>query len=129
MTCLTAPNRAHSAWRHWGCATKKIIENMKKNFEDASELDGYEELNPEDQAKIRQAYQEGHVAEEDIPVTARKPAGEEGEEEVDEEKPKKKRAPAKKKVADEDGEAAEKPKRARATKKVRPRRCCGDMTH
>ncbi|KIM42150.1 hypothetical protein M413DRAFT_55852, partial [Hebeloma cylindrosporum] len=67
-------------WRHWGCVTPKIIANVKKSFEDASELDGYEALTPEDQARVVKAYQEGHVAEEDIPESARKPAGEEGEE-------------------------------------------------
>lgn len=97
--------------------TKKQLENMKKAFEDPTELDGYEEIRPEDQAKVIKAWQEGHVSDEDIPESARKPAGDDGEEEVeDEEKPKKKRAPAKKKAADTDGEAAEKPKKVRATK-------------
>lgn len=69
---------------------------MKKTFEDATELDGYEDLRPDDQAKIVKAWQDGHVADEDIPLTARKPVDEEGEEK---EKPKKaKRAPAKKKA-------------------------------
>ncbi|TFK70796.1 zf-PARP-domain-containing protein [Pluteus cervinus] len=102
------------AWRHWGCTTKKVIENIKKNFEDASELDGYEDLKPEDQAKIRQAYRDGHVANEDIPETARKPAREEGGEKIDEEKPKKEHDHAKKKVVDED---SEKPKNKRAPRK------------
>ena len=53
---------------------------MKKSFEAASELDGYEELQPEDQEKIDQAWETGHVADEDIPDSARKPdAEEEGE--------------------------------------------------
>jgi hypothetical protein len=101
-------------YRHWGCVTKKILENMKAQFETADELDGFDELQPADQDRLRKAWEEGHVADEDIPETARKPAGEdEGEEE--EEKSKKK-APAKKKAAAEDGE--EKPKKARAPRKV-----------
>jgi len=99
---------SNSTWRHWGCVTPKIISNVKKSFEEASELDGYDDLNPEDQARVIKAYQEGHVADEDIPESARKPADEEGEE-----KPKK--AGRKKKADDDEGEAAEKPKKARAS--------------
>jgi hypothetical protein len=87
--------------------TPKIIANVKKSFEDVSELDGYEVLNPEDQARVIKAYQEGHVADEDIPESARKPADEE------EEKPKK--AGRKKKADDDEGEPAEKPKKAKAS--------------
>jgi hypothetical protein len=71
---------------------------MKESITEGSELDGYDDLKPEDQAKVVNAWQEGHVADEDIPDTARKPAADEGEGE--EEKPKKaKMAPAKKKAA------------------------------
>ena len=45
---------------------------MKKSFSDASELDGYEDLKPEDQEKVNKAWEEGHVADEDIPESARK---------------------------------------------------------
>lgn len=90
---------------------------MKKSIPEGSELDGYDALRPEDQAKIVQAWQEGHVADEDIPETARKPAGEDGKDGDEEEKPKKaKRAPAKKKAAAvSDGEAEERPKRKAKT--------------
>jgi len=97
--------------------TKKILENAKFKFEDATELDGYDELKPEDQARIVKAWADGHVAEEDIPESAKKSAS--GDEDEDEEKPKKaaKKAPAKKKAAEgSDDEAVEKPKKARATK-------------
>ena len=89
---------------------------MKNLLEESSELDGYEDLRPEDQAKVVKAWQEGHVAEEDIPESARKAADEEGAE-----KPKKARkTPAKKKAAESDGEAEEKkPKRKTAAAKVR----------
>lgn len=59
---------------------------MKKSFESASELDGYEDLKPEDQAKIEEAWKVGNVADEDVPESARKPEGEDGDAE---EKPKK----------------------------------------
>ncbi|KAL0570603.1 hypothetical protein V5O48_011351 [Marasmius crinis-equi] len=98
------------AWRHWGCVTKKQIENMKTQFSEASELDGFEELNSEDQERVKQAYENGHVADEDIPDSARKPEGD-GDEE-DDEKPKKKGRATKKK--DDDDE--EKPKKATKAK-------------
>ncbi|PPQ70814.1 hypothetical protein CVT26_014058 [Gymnopilus dilepis] len=97
-------------WRHWGCVTPKIIENVKKKFEDASELDGFEDLREPDRARVVKAWQEGHVADEDIPESARKPEGEE-------DKPKKAPRKASKKKADQsDGEDAEeeKPKKSRA---------------
>ena len=81
---------AYSAWRHWGCTTPKIIANMRKQFESAADLDGYDDLKPEDQEKVNKAWEEGHVAEEDIPETAKKPEGDE-----EEEKPKKTKKKAK----------------------------------
>jgi hypothetical protein len=84
---------------------------MKKAFSKADELDGFEDLQPADQEKVRQAWDDGNVADEDIPETARKP---QGDDEADEPKPKKKRASAKKDDADEEP----KPKKARTSKKV-----------
>ncbi|EKM76509.1 hypothetical protein AGABI1DRAFT_44775 [Agaricus bisporus var. burnettii JB137-S8] len=134
------------SWRHWGCVTPKILDNVKKSIGEATEIDGYDELNDEDKAKVSAAWDEGHVADADIPDSARKPEGEEeekpkrkaatkkaakkdedddeeeDEEEEAEEKPKKKvtKKAAKKVDADEDGEGevTEKPKKARTTKKV-----------
>lgn len=83
------------AWRHWGCVTPRIIENMKKNFDSATELDGFDELPAEDQAKVEKAWEEGHVADEDIPDSARKPEDEEDGE--DEGKKKKAKGKASKK--------------------------------
>lgn len=101
-----------SAWRHWGCTTPKIIGNMQAKFSDPEELDGFDDLQEEDQERVRRAWTEGHVADDDIPPTARKSDDAADEEE---EKPKKKRAPAKKK-AEAEGDAEEKPKKKRATK-------------
>jgi hypothetical protein len=84
---------------------------MKKAFSNADDLDGFEDLQPADQEKVRQAWDNGHVADEDIPDTARKP---EGEDEADEAKPKKKRASSK----NDDGGEVVKPKKSRASKKV-----------
>lgn len=84
---------------------------MKAKFSNPEDLDGFEDLKEEDQERVRRAWEEGRVADEDIPPTARKPA----EAEDNEEKPKKKRAPAKKKTEAE-GDEEEKPKKKRATK-------------
>lgn len=72
---------------------------MKAQFENADELDGFEDLKDEDQERIRKAWEDGHVADEDIPETARKSNDE--EEDEDDGKPAKKKAD--KKVADSKG--------------------------
>lgn len=78
--------------------TPKIITNMKNSFNEADELDGFDDLNDEDQERIKKAWDDGHVAAEDVPETAKK--GEGDEEDEDEEKPKKKGG--KKKAAEEE---------------------------
>jgi hypothetical protein len=99
----------HRTWKHWGCVSSRVLANIKKFFPDPADLDGYEDLKPEDQQKIKTAYEAGHVAEEDIPETAKKPAGE-GDEDEEEEKPKKKGG-RKRKADDEEGGEEEKPKK------------------
>lgn len=54
---------------------------MKKSFSEASELDGYEDLKPEDQAKVDKAWEDGEVADEDIPPSARKEKNDDSTEE------------------------------------------------
>ncbi|KZT68398.1 zf-PARP-domain-containing protein [Daedalea quercina L-15889] len=90
---------ASFSWRHWGCVTSKIIANTKKTHEEADELDGFEDLEEDDKDKIRKAWEDGQVADEDIPESARKAKGEE----ADEDKPKAKKG-GKKKVDADDGE-------------------------
>ena len=82
---------------------------MRNSFNDPSELDGYDELKPQDKERVNKAWEDGHVADEDIPESAKKPAGEVSDED---DKPKKKK-PSAKKDAEEVGE---KPKGARAAK-------------
>lgn len=53
---------------------------MKKSFDSATELDGFDELPAEDQAKVEKAWEEGHVADDDIPESARKPEAQESDE-------------------------------------------------
>ncbi|KIL62865.1 hypothetical protein M378DRAFT_165140 [Amanita muscaria Koide BX008] len=97
------------AWRHWGCVTPKILQKMKEMFSDPSDLNGYDDLKAEDQERIQKALEEGHVADEDIPNSARKKEGEE-------DKPKK-RATKRKAASDDEGEeeVAEKPKKSHST--------------
>ena len=71
---------------------------MKNSFNDADELDGFDELNDEDQERVKKAWEDGRVAAEDVPETAKKGDGEDDEDE-DEEKPKKRGG---KKKAEED---------------------------
>ena len=92
---------------------------FQPNVED---LDGFDELKDEDKAKIRTAWEVGHVAEEDIPETAKKTADTDGAEDEDGEKaPKKKRAPKKKKDEEAEDDDAEKEK-APARKRAKVRR-------
>lgn len=35
---------------------------MKESFEEAEELDGYEDLTPEDQERVKKAFEVGHGA-------------------------------------------------------------------
>ncbi|KAF8528567.1 hypothetical protein JB92DRAFT_770195 [Gautieria morchelliformis] len=107
-------------WRHWGCVTPQIIGSFKKSFENPDELDGFEELKAADKERVRKAWEDGNVADEDIPESAKKGTGDEEEEE--EPKPKKKRAPPKKKAKkdDDDDEDDEKPKKKKAPAKKAP---------
>lgn len=83
--------------------TTKILSNMKNSFDEADELDGFEDLNDDDQEKIRKAWADGKVADEDVPDSARKADGEDNDEE-DDEKPKAKKGGKKKADAEKDGD-------------------------
>ena len=92
-----------SSWRHWGCVTAKIITNMKNSFNDADELDGFDDLQDDDQDRVKKAWEDGRVAAEDVPETAKKADGGDEDEDDEEEKPKKGRG--KKKDDEESGPA------------------------
>lgn len=122
-------------WRHWGCVTPKIIASLNETIEEGSGsgedkdytvLDGYDELSAENQEKVRQALEQGHVDDSDwkgdiemnrpgktgfrtrTPKKKNAGAEEEGEEE---EKPQPKKR-GRKKTEKEDTEEAS-PKRAK----------------
>ncbi|GAA5950459.1 hypothetical protein JCM3765_004555 [Sporobolomyces pararoseus] len=123
LRCATAVSIAGNTsfqYRHWGCVTEKVLQNLKEAFDEADEIDGFEELKEEDQEKVRKAFAEGHVDDADIPPTARKPESEGEGDEAGEEKPKKKKAATKRKkaeAADDDEEEEEKPKKKKAPAK------------
>ncbi|KAG9074557.1 hypothetical protein FS749_013863, partial [Ceratobasidium sp. UAMH 11750] len=112
-TLVSMSGRTSFKWRHWGCVTDRILSGFKNQFDQADELDGFDELEDEDKERVRTAWAEGHVADEDIPASARKDKDDEkdktkkkttakrkkdednAEEEGGDDKPKKKRAPAK----------------------------------
>ena len=75
-------------------------------------MDGFDDLKEEDREHVTKAWEAGHVADEDIPETARKAEGDQDEEE----KPKK-RAPPKKKA---ENSTEDKPKRGRPKKVTGP---------
>ncbi|KAJ5792754.1 uncharacterized protein N7503_008732 [Penicillium pulvis] len=59
-------------WRHWGCTTPRVLENIKTGWEemcdgkpDYSLLDGYDEIPEEFQEKVRRAVENGHIDDED----------------------------------------------------------------
>jgi hypothetical protein len=56
---------------HWGCLTPQDIEELKEKFKSASELDGYQDLEEADKAKVSKAWVDGRVAPEDIPEIAK----------------------------------------------------------
>lgn len=95
---------------------------MKKNFPEASDLDGFEELKPEDQERVTKAYEAGEVDPEDV---TKSPEGEDGEEETKKKPATKAKAASKPKKAaaeedeDELSEEEEKPKKSRAKAAVR----------
>lgn len=66
LTELSASRHAEGnpsfAWRHFGCMTAKQFQNIKNDFDEADDVDGFEELTPEDQEKFRKAFAEGHGA-------------------------------------------------------------------
>lgn len=100
-------------WRHYGCTTKKVFQNMKKSFAEADEIEGFTELKEADQEKIRTAWEKEEVAAEDIPATAVAGA------EDDDEAPKKTSRPRKKQKREDDDDGSDEPK---PKKKAAPRR-------
>ncbi|KAJ9257192.1 hypothetical protein DTO212C5_8917 [Paecilomyces variotii] len=56
-------------WRHWGCVTPKIVAGLKEILDEAdgdySAIDGFEEISEENQAKVREAIEQGHVSDSD----------------------------------------------------------------
>ncbi|CCA72293.1 hypothetical protein PIIN_06227 [Serendipita indica DSM 11827] len=113
--------KGHISWayRHYGCTTSTVFNNMKKAYGAASEVEGFDQLKPEDQEKFTKAWDKGEVEPEDLlkakkllrrsrlgPGRSKRQTsdyGDDDDDEEDEPKPKKKAAPRrKKKKADSD---------------------------
>ncbi|MCJ1360973.1 hypothetical protein MMC16_000068 [Acarospora aff. strigata] len=53
-------------WRHWGCVTPRQLTNWNETTEgNVDYLDGYDEITPELQEKVKRALEQGHVDDED----------------------------------------------------------------
>jgi hypothetical protein len=107
--------------------TSRIIEGSKQDETKPEELDGFEELREEDQARIVKAYEEGKVAEEDIPESAKIHLDEEGNVipyvapvVVKEKKKAAPRKKAAKKDSDDEGDDDEDKPKKKPAKKVSP---------
>ncbi|WEW54971.1 alkaline phosphatase [Emydomyces testavorans] len=56
------------AWKHWGCVTPRQIASLQEivgEDKDFSLVDGFDELSAANQDKIREAVEQGHVADSD----------------------------------------------------------------
>ncbi|PLW11425.1 hypothetical protein PCANC_21286 [Puccinia coronata f. sp. avenae] len=139
-TWVTIHEKGSFKWRHWGCLTSSVLQNVSNELEGKiDELDGIEELESADQEKIKKAFQDGQVDPGDVPPTAvAEETGNPAEDDDDADKKetkKRKRAPAKKAKANAktnaenldqtsppdgqlaDGEKAPKKKKSKAVKK------------
>ncbi|GAA5807630.1 hypothetical protein MFLAVUS_001000 [Mucor flavus] len=61
-------------WRHWYCTTPKVLENMKSDFSEPSEINGWQDLRPEDQERVQRAWEEGEIPENERPEPAKEHA-------------------------------------------------------
>ncbi|EMC92692.1 hypothetical protein BAUCODRAFT_37597 [Baudoinia panamericana UAMH 10762] len=53
-------------WRHWGCVTPEVIHNWKDTSDgDMDRVDGFEELPDDVKDKVRRAFEQGHVDDDD----------------------------------------------------------------
>ncbi|EPY53922.1 zf-PARP type zinc finger protein [Schizosaccharomyces cryophilus OY26] len=60
-------------WRHWGCVTERVIQNVEKKLEGniVDNLDGFDEIEDEAvQEKIIRAFKQGHVDDEDVEASS-----------------------------------------------------------
>ncbi|MBW0490218.1 hypothetical protein O181_029933 [Austropuccinia psidii MF-1] len=70
-TWVTMQEHGSFKWRHWGCITDSVLKNVATELEGKiEELDGFEDLNAQDQSKVKKAFEIGQVDASDIPPTA-----------------------------------------------------------
>ncbi|EIW80341.1 hypothetical protein CONPUDRAFT_27558, partial [Coniophora puteana RWD-64-598 SS2] len=56
------PEGKAASWRHWGCTTPEVINNIKKALKSADDLEGFEQLRKEDQDRVRDAWLLGKIS-------------------------------------------------------------------
>lgn len=54
------------------CVTPKVIANMKEKMESPEEMEGFDSLRDEDAEKVRKAWENGEIPEEDRPKKTEK---------------------------------------------------------
>ncbi|KAF8323756.1 hypothetical protein DL93DRAFT_2028364, partial [Clavulina sp. PMI_390] len=59
-------------WRHWGCVTPQVLSNVRALIPKVAELEGYDGIGEENQAKLDKAWEDGRIADEDVPPSALK---------------------------------------------------------
>lgn len=65
-TWVSTPNFESWSYKHWGCVTPAQIANLVNDTDgDVTNVDGYEDLPDDAQAKVRRALEQGHVDDED----------------------------------------------------------------
>ncbi|KAI9843602.1 MAG: hypothetical protein M1838_002534 [Thelocarpon superellum] len=65
-TQVTIQENTSWVYKHWGCVTPKVVDNLKQQIDNNLELlDGYDELPADVQEKVRRALENGHVDDED----------------------------------------------------------------
>ncbi|KAI7891908.1 uncharacterized protein EV154DRAFT_209362 [Mucor mucedo] len=67
---VEVPNTGGSRWRHWVCVTSKVIENMQKDYSSPDQIQGWEDLRPEDQERVQRAWDEGEIPQAERPTPA-----------------------------------------------------------
>ncbi|KAF2843711.1 zf-PARP-domain-containing protein [Patellaria atrata CBS 101060] len=137
-TLVTIMDHTSWQWRHWGCLSPQVIENVNKFIEGDFEIfDGFEELSSDIQEKVRKALEQGHVDDEEwngdvelnrpgkkgfkVPASKKRKGGDEDEEDEEDAPAPKKRAKGKKQADEVDEKDDEPAPKARGhLKKAQP---------
>ncbi|KAH8089309.1 hypothetical protein HD553DRAFT_163268 [Filobasidium floriforme] len=125
-TWVTFKETGSFKWRHLACMTPKVIQNLKNEIPDPTEVDGYDELPEPLQDKFKQYFEDEAIPDEDRPESAIPKSDDENAEDKEEDgaagkKGKKgaKGAKGKKAAGDTDADEKEEKKPKKGSKKVK----------